>query len=89
MIIERSIRNAARVIRTAFAERIAAMEENAVTLDELIPFLDGERIRRTYQSGDYNDAIIYCGQSAGLINSIVSVRDIISQTASQAEKLLR
>jgi nitronate monooxygenase len=85
MIVERSIKNAARVIRTEFAEKVLAMEEAGATLDELYPLLDGRRVKRAYESGDTNDSILYCGQSVGLVNEILSVKEIIERTMRGAK----
>jgi len=84
MIIERSIKNAARVVRTAYAEKILAMEKAGATIDELYPLLDGRRVKRAYETGATDDAIIYCGQSVGLIDSVLSVREIIEKVMREA-----
>jgi nitronate monooxygenase len=85
MLVERSIKNLARVIRTPFAEKVLAMEEAGATLDELFPLLDGQRIKRAYASGATSDSLIYCGQSVGLIDEILSVKEIIEGTVRGAE----
>ena len=64
------------------------MENSGATLDDLIPWLDGERIRRAYAGGDYHDAIIYCGQSVGKIDRIMAVKEIIESTVSRAREVL-
>ena len=87
MILERSIKNAARVIRTDFAEKVLAMEEAGATLEELLPLLDGERVKRSYASGNTNDSILYCGQAVGLIDEILSVREIIDGIMSEAREV--
>jgi len=84
IMIERSINNAARVIKTDFALKVREMEEKGATLEELFPMLDGNRARRSYTSGDINDAILYCGQSVGLIDNIPSVKEIIDGIISEA-----
>lgn len=89
MMVERSIRNTARVIRTDFAQKVLEMEEKGATLEELFPMLDGNRARRSYTSGDTNDSIIYCGQAVGLIDEILSVKEIIDRIISQAREVTR
>jgi len=88
MIVERSIQNAARVIRTDFAQKVLAMEEAGATLEELFPMLDGNRVRAAYESGDTNDSMLYCGQSVGLINEILSVKEIIDGIMSEAKEIM-
>lgn len=87
IVIERSIRNTSRVIRTDFALKILEMEKRGVTLDDLYPLIAGTRIRDAYTSGDANDAILYCGQVAGLIRTIPSVKEIIEGIMEQAERV--
>jgi NAD(P)H-dependent flavin oxidoreductase YrpB (nitropropane dioxygenase family) len=88
MMLERSIQNAARVIKTDFAQRVLAMEERGATLEELFPMLDGNRVRRSYQSGDTDDSVLYCGQAVGLINEIPSVKEIIDRIIKEAREVV-
>ena len=85
MIIDRSIRNESRVIKTDFSSKVLEMEEKGATLDELFPLISGTRIKDSYASGDVNDAILYCGQVIGLIDEIPSVKEIIDSIAEGAE----
>ena len=88
MMIERSIQNAARVIKTDFSSRVLEMEKQGATLEELLPFITGDRIKKAYDSGDFNDAIIYCGQVVGSINEILSVKEIMDGIISEAELVM-
>ena len=86
VILERSISNAVRVANTGFAQEVLKMEARGATLEELIPLLDGNRVMKSFlTTGETNDSIIYCGQSIGLIDSVLSVREIINSIVSQAE----
>ncbi len=89
IVIERSIRNAARVIRTEFALKILEMEAKGVTLDDLYPMISGARLRKSYISGDVNDATLYCGQVAGLIHNIPSVKEIIDSIIAEATQIMK
>jgi len=84
-MIERSIKNAARVMKTEFSLRVLEMEEKGATLEELLPLISGERAKRSYISGDVNDAVIACGQVVGLIRDIPSVKEIIDGIISEAK----
>ena len=85
IMIERSIRNTARVIRTAFSLKVLEMEKQGAKLEELFPMIEGARGKRSYISGDTNDSILYCGQVAGLIHEIPSVKEIIDNIISEAK----
>ncbi len=90
IVLERSIRNAARVVNTEFARKVLEMEARGATLEELIPVLDGNRVMRSFlNSGETNDSIIYCGQSVGLIHEILSVKEIIDGIISEARLILQ
>ncbi|MFC1981135.1 NAD(P)H-dependent flavin oxidoreductase [Chloroflexota bacterium] len=84
MMIERSINNAARVIRTDFTSKVLEMEEKGASLEELFPLINGSRIKQSYLSGDANDSILYCGQAAGLIHNIPTVKEIMDSIIREA-----
>ncbi len=84
LIIERSIKNAARVMKTDFAQRVLEMEEKGATLEQLLPMISGDRSKRSYISGDVNDATIACGQVVGLIHEIPTVRESIEGIINEA-----
>ena len=90
VILERSIRNAVRVINTEFAQKVLDMEARGATLEELIPVLDGNRVMKSFlTTGATNDSIIYCGQSVGLIHEILSVKEIIDGIVEGAEAIYK
>jgi len=84
LIIERSIKNAARVMKTDFTKKVLEMEERGVTLEELLPLISGDKSKRSYISGDVNDAAIACGQAVGLIRDLPSVKELIDGIINEA-----
>ncbi|MFP4500226.1 MAG: NAD(P)H-dependent flavin oxidoreductase [Candidatus Hydrogenedentota bacterium] len=88
MIVERSIRNAARIIKNEAAETVARMEAEGATLDELIPVISGKVGREAYLSGDINMGTIACGQVVGRINEIKTCKQIIEDTVAEAKEAL-
>ncbi len=85
LMIERSIKNAARVLKTDFTQRVLEMEGKGATLEELLPLLSGLRGKEALDKGDVNAGVIYCGQVVGLIQEIPSVREIIEGIISEAK----
>ena len=85
MMIQRSFKNANRVVKTEYTQRVLEMEERGATLDELLPLISGERGKAAYISGDFNDATISIGQVVGLVSEIPSVREIIEGIVSEAK----
>mgnify|MGYP000386112053 CR=1 FL=1 len=88
IILERSARNAARVLKTDFSQKVLEMEEKGAPQEEIFPLIDGNRTKKSYSSGDTNDSIIYCGQVVGLIDEILSVKEIIDGIISEARLIM-
>jgi len=85
VMIERSIKNASRVMKSNFSQRILEMEGKGATLEELLPMISGDRGKMSYISGDIDSAAITCGQVTGLIQEIPSVREIIEGIIDEAK----
>jgi putative enoyl-[acyl-carrier-protein] reductase II len=89
MVIQRSIKNAARVMRNQAAEKTLSMEERGATLEELLTVISGRMNETAYQEGDFEGAIIACGQCVGLIHEIKSVKEIIDDIVQGAQSILQ
>ncbi len=87
MMIERSIRNAARVMHNEAAEKVAEMEEHGATLEELMTIISGQVGREAMLSGDLNGGTFAIGQAAGLIHDIKPVKQVVQDIISEAEEL--
>jgi len=85
IIIQRSIKNAERAVKTGYTQKILEMEEKGATLEELLPLLSGNKQKAAYISGDVNNAVMSVGQVVGLIHEIPSVREIIEGIISEAK----
>jgi len=84
LMIERSIKNAARVLKTDFSQKVLDMEGKGATLEELLPYITGQRGKQAFEEGDVNAGIIHCGQVVGLIHDIPTVKEIIDGIISEA-----
>jgi NAD(P)H-dependent flavin oxidoreductase YrpB (nitropropane dioxygenase family) len=89
MLIQRSMRNTSRVVRTPYTEKIADMEKKGAKLEELLPLLSGQRGRRAYDTGDFSQATISVGQTVGLIHDIPSAKEIIDRIISEARVIMQ
>jgi NAD(P)H-dependent flavin oxidoreductase YrpB (nitropropane dioxygenase family) len=89
MIIERSINNAARVIKNKPAARALAMEEHGATLEELLIVISGRLARQAYQVGDRDAGVISCGQIIGLIDTVPAVKDVMVEIIDGAQAIYR
>lgn len=84
MIVERSIRNASRIIKNDAARTVEELEAGGATLEELIPVISGKVGLEAYLSGDVNRGTIACGQVVGRINEIKSCKEIIEEIVAEA-----
>ena len=84
-VIQRSIGSSTRVLRNPWAEKILEMEAKGSTLEELMPYISGQRGGKAWLSGD-EDAAFACGQVIGRINENLSVKDLVAKIASEAEE---
>jgi nitronate monooxygenase len=89
MVIQRSIRNAARTIKNKAAEKALAMEERGASLEELLTVISGQIGQKALLEGDLEGAIIACGQGVGLIHEIKSVKQVIEEMIQGAQSILR
>ncbi len=89
ILIQKSIKNASRVVRTEHTEKILEMEQKGATLEELLPMISGERGRNTYITGDVSGAPITVGQVIGLIHDVPSVKEIIDGIISEAQQIVK
>lgn len=85
MMIQRSIKNAARVVRTDYTQRVLEMEGKEATLEELLPLISGDKQKAAYISGDVSNAVMTVGQVVGLIHEIPSIKEIIEGMIAEAK----
>jgi NAD(P)H-dependent flavin oxidoreductase YrpB (nitropropane dioxygenase family) len=88
MLVERSLRNTARVMRNAAAEKVSKMEKHEATLEELAPFISGQKGLEVYQTGDLDRGLVACGQVVGLIRHIPTVKQLIEDIIHEAEDIM-
>jgi nitronate monooxygenase len=84
VIFNKSIGMQGRALKSKVIDDIIAIEERGGGIEELIPLLAGERIRRAWESGNVDYAPLMVGQSIGLIDDIPSCRDLLDRMADEA-----
>jgi len=89
LMIYRSIKNAARVLKNESAEKILSLEKKGATLEELMTAMAGRMGPNAYQEGDVDRTLIGCGQCVGLIDNIKSVREVIKDMIQDAQSILK
>lgn len=88
MVVERSIKNAARIMKNEAAKTVARMESEGATLQDLLPVIAGRVGREAYLSGDVDLGTIACGQVVGRIHEIKTVQGIVDDIIAEAKTVI-
>jgi NAD(P)H-dependent flavin oxidoreductase YrpB (nitropropane dioxygenase family) len=88
-LIQKSIRNMARVYNNEAAKKCLEMEAAGATLQELMTVIAGKITKECYKTGDLSKAIFACGPSIGLIYDVKSVADIMEDMVVEAEGMIK
>jgi len=89
MLIMRSIRNTHRVLKNQTSEKVLELEQRKATLEELLSVLSGEQVEKVLMEGDLEVGIAPCGQVIGLVNEIVSTKEVIDGIVAGAKEILQ
>jgi nitronate monooxygenase len=83
-----TISNPVRCIKNKLADECLMIEEQGASFEEIIKTVAGGKGQIAYDSGDPDAAPIACGQIAGLIDNIKSVKEVIEDIISEADLLV-
>lgn len=90
ILIQKSIKNASRVVRTEHSEKILEMENRGASLEELMPMISGRRGQNVYETGDIGSgAAISVGQVIGLIHQVPTVKEIIDGIIAESKDIMQ
>ena len=84
LMVMRSIGNPERVLKTYFAHSVLQMEEQGMSLEEMLPMISGRRQKQALDRGDIDGVLLSCGQVVGRLQDIPSVQEIIEGTVNEA-----
>ena len=84
-VIERSLGRITRVLNSPFVEKILTLEQNHPGWDVLAPYLRGESNRKAAIDGNVENGWLNCGQGVGLIDDVISVRELMERLISEAK----
>ena len=84
-MIQHSIDNPRRVMKTHFAQSVLETEKKGATSEGLRPMISLSRMKQAMEEGNVDAGIISCGEVVGLIHDIPSARDIIKGIVSEAK----
>jgi nitronate monooxygenase len=90
-IVLGTLSNATRVFKNDITMKIRDIEgEGTVDFSTIAPLASGQRTKKMWQeSGDFNDAMWSCGQSAGLIRDIPTCKELVLRMVNEAEQQLK
>ena len=83
-----TIMNPVRCIKNKLAEECLAIEAEGADFEQIINAVAGGKGQVAYDSGDPDGAPIACGQIAGCIDEIKSVKQVIDNILAEADQLL-
>ena len=68
--------------------QVITIEEKGGGLEELIPLMSGERIKKAWEEGDVDYAPLMVGQSIGLIKDVPTCEELLNTMAREAVETL-
>jgi enoyl-[acyl-carrier protein] reductase II len=77
-----------RSIRGPFVRRLEDLERQGVSEEEFIEFGAGT-LRAAIVDGDVSRGSVMAGQSAGLVDAVIPVQELVEQIVGQAEAVIR
>ena len=89
MLVQRSLRNANRVIKNAASRKTLEMEENGAGLEELLTVISGKIQRRCYETGDTEGCLFPIGQCSGIIHEILTIQQIFQEISGNSQNVLK
>ncbi len=88
MLVQRSLRNANRVVKNEAAQKTLEMENHGATLEELLTVISGKIQRRCYETGDTEGCLFPIGQCSGIIHQIISIKQVFDEISGDSGAIL-
>jgi NADH:quinone reductase (non-electrogenic) len=91
-LLMRRLRNTARFFRNRVANEAEAVERIKgadLTIQDLAPFVSGQRGRLVYEQGDVDAGVWSAGMVVGLIHDIPTCEELISRIVREAREIIR
>lgn len=88
MLVQRSLKNTGRVLRNPIAEKVAELERQGAALEDLAPWITGQRGKKLLETGDLDYGLQSCGQVVGLIHDIPTVKELMDRIIGEAQGII-
>jgi NAD(P)H-dependent flavin oxidoreductase YrpB (nitropropane dioxygenase family) len=79
----KSIKNPSRVVKNAVSAKVAEMEAQGATLEELLPIIAGQG-GAVFDDGKIDSQLASAGQAIGLIHDVPTVKELIDRIVDEA-----
>lgn len=89
MLIQRTIGSTHRVAKNDVALQVLEAERRGASIDELYPLITGKRTEKVFYEGDVNAGVWSCGASVGLIDGVLSAKEVIERMVSEAKLAMK
>lgn len=87
VVLGRSVGSRIRVLNSPFAQKVLEFEKSGPTKEELLPMIRGNRNKIAAIDGRVDEGWMNCGQSVGLIDSVMSARDVVRNIARETAEI--
>ncbi len=88
-LLFRKFRNTARVYRNSVAVKVAQIESRPDSVfEDVAELVAGKRGAVVLESGDMEHGIWWAGLSAGLVNDVPTVAELVSRIVAEAEQII-
>ena len=88
VITLRSLKDAYRVLNTNAAQRLLEMERNSASSDDLLSLMGREVSYKVMREGQIEQGVLTVGQGIGVVNEILSAREVVHRLVQEAEERL-
>ncbi|MGK7379680.1 NAD(P)H-dependent flavin oxidoreductase [Planococcus sp. 1R117A] len=88
VLVKKSIRKTARVMKTENALALLALEESGAPLEEIMPFISGDSYQQLIYEGKLDKGVMALGQSIGLVNELKTVNEIFEEIITEYNEQL-
>jgi len=89
IVVFKSVRNAFRCLKNDLTLKIIELEKNNAPAKEILAYLNEYDAKNSYIKGDVENILIPIGQVVGLIDNIISCKELINNVMSQYEVCLK
>ncbi|HSV96813.1 MAG TPA: nitronate monooxygenase family protein [Spirochaetota bacterium] len=87
-LICKSLHLQGRALKNQVVAEICKIEESGGKFEDLYPLIAGERMKRAWEDGDVEVAPMMVGQSIGLINDVVTCKELLDRMVREAQEAL-